>query len=59
MYVHGYCILKWGWHDGEEVEQSEDVEGNIVTAEAHHVQNISAEDRPSTRNLVYNVAAEE
>ncbi|KAJ9480699.1 hypothetical protein VN97_g12837 [Penicillium thymicola] len=46
--------------DDEEVDEIEDVGGNMETAETYHVEYMPAEaDRPSTHNLVYNVAGEE
>ncbi|KAJ9481692.1 hypothetical protein VN97_g11774 [Penicillium thymicola] len=46
--------------DDEEVEESEDIDGNIAAEETNQVEGMLAEaDRPSTHNLVYDVAGEE
>jgi hypothetical protein len=46
--------------DDEEAEQSEDVDENIATNEIYHVEGMLVEaDRPSTHNLVCDVAGEE
>jgi hypothetical protein len=42
------------------IKQSEDVDENIAVKETYHLEGILAEaDRPSTHNLVYDVAGEE